>query len=227
MMAAHEPLVLGVVGVSRKPDERRVPLHPGHLDRIPDDLRPQRAARDRLRRAVRRRRRRAAAAGRRHPRPQRLDRGIRRPAPAQAPARRPPRHARRPGALGVAAPRAGRGDDPARTRQAPHHDRVRGDEPLGQRRHVRAARLPPEQRDRRVLLGAARAAAVRIDGRLRAAADRGRHRLRCDRAWRGHRPARARRARRARAHEPAHGIGGRPDPRRADDPVRPRRRART
>lgn len=39
-MTASAPLVLGVVGVSRKPDERRVPLHPGHLDRIPDDLRP-------------------------------------------------------------------------------------------------------------------------------------------------------------------------------------------
>ena len=40
-MAARTPLVLGVVGASRKPDERRVPLHPGHLDRIPDDLRPR------------------------------------------------------------------------------------------------------------------------------------------------------------------------------------------
>lgn len=39
-MAATTPLVLGVVGASRKPDERRVPLHPGHLDRIPDALRP-------------------------------------------------------------------------------------------------------------------------------------------------------------------------------------------
>ncbi|WP_137846028.1 N(5)-(carboxyethyl)ornithine synthase [Microbacterium sp. 2FI] len=39
-MASQVPLVLGVVGASRKPDERRVPLHPGHLDRIPDALRP-------------------------------------------------------------------------------------------------------------------------------------------------------------------------------------------
>lgn len=32
-------LTLGVIGASRKPDERRVPVHPGHFDRIPDDLR--------------------------------------------------------------------------------------------------------------------------------------------------------------------------------------------
>ena len=34
-------LTLGVVGTSRKPDERRVPLHPAHLDRIPEELRPR------------------------------------------------------------------------------------------------------------------------------------------------------------------------------------------
>jgi alanine dehydrogenase len=39
-MTSQAPLTLGVVGTSRKPDERRVPLHPGHLDRIPEDLRP-------------------------------------------------------------------------------------------------------------------------------------------------------------------------------------------
>ena len=32
---------LGVVGTSRKPDERRVPLHPRHLERIDADLRAQ------------------------------------------------------------------------------------------------------------------------------------------------------------------------------------------
>ena len=32
-------LTLGVVGTSRKPDERRVPIHPGHFDRIPVELR--------------------------------------------------------------------------------------------------------------------------------------------------------------------------------------------
>ncbi len=30
---------LGVIGSSRKPDERRVPIHPGHFDRIPEELR--------------------------------------------------------------------------------------------------------------------------------------------------------------------------------------------
>lgn len=37
-MTAAE-LTLGVIGTSRKPDERRVPMHPGHLERIPADLR--------------------------------------------------------------------------------------------------------------------------------------------------------------------------------------------
>ena len=32
-------LTLGVIGTSRKPDERRVPIHPGHFDRLPDELR--------------------------------------------------------------------------------------------------------------------------------------------------------------------------------------------
>lgn len=39
-MASQLPLTLGVAGASLKPDERRVPLHPGHLERIPDELRP-------------------------------------------------------------------------------------------------------------------------------------------------------------------------------------------
>ncbi|KQZ82266.1 alanine dehydrogenase [Microbacterium sp. Root166] len=30
---------LGVIGSSRKPDERRVPIHPGHFERLPEDLR--------------------------------------------------------------------------------------------------------------------------------------------------------------------------------------------
>ena len=32
-------LTLGVIGTSRKPDERRVPIHPAHFERIDDDLR--------------------------------------------------------------------------------------------------------------------------------------------------------------------------------------------
>ncbi|HXH35837.1 MAG TPA: N(5)-(carboxyethyl)ornithine synthase [Plantibacter sp.] len=31
--------VLGVIGSSRKPDERRVPIHPAHFERIPEELR--------------------------------------------------------------------------------------------------------------------------------------------------------------------------------------------
>ncbi|HWI31997.1 MAG TPA: N(5)-(carboxyethyl)ornithine synthase [Microbacterium sp.] len=34
-------MTLGVIGASRKPDERRVPIHPGHLDRLPEELRPR------------------------------------------------------------------------------------------------------------------------------------------------------------------------------------------
>lgn len=37
-MTAAE-LTLGVIGTSRKPDERRLPIHPGHLERIPAELR--------------------------------------------------------------------------------------------------------------------------------------------------------------------------------------------
>lgn len=32
-------LTLGVVGTSRKPDERRVPIHPAHFERLPNELR--------------------------------------------------------------------------------------------------------------------------------------------------------------------------------------------
>jgi len=39
-MTAQHPLTLGVVATSLKPHERRVPLHPGHLERLPDELRP-------------------------------------------------------------------------------------------------------------------------------------------------------------------------------------------
>ncbi len=34
-------LVLGVIGTSRKKDEKRVPIHPDHLSRIPEDIRKQ------------------------------------------------------------------------------------------------------------------------------------------------------------------------------------------
>ena len=32
-------LTLGVIGTSRKPDERRVPIHPAHFERLPSELR--------------------------------------------------------------------------------------------------------------------------------------------------------------------------------------------
>jgi alanine dehydrogenase len=34
-------LTLGVIGTSKKEDERRVPIHPGHLPRVPEDIRRQ------------------------------------------------------------------------------------------------------------------------------------------------------------------------------------------
>lgn len=39
MNVAPRPLVLGVLGRPRMPDEHRVPLHPAHLERIPPQLR--------------------------------------------------------------------------------------------------------------------------------------------------------------------------------------------
>lgn len=32
---------LGVIGTSKKEDERRVPIHPEHLSRLPEDIRKQ------------------------------------------------------------------------------------------------------------------------------------------------------------------------------------------
>jgi len=40
MSTAAAP-ILGVIGASLKPDERRVPIHPAHFDRLPDALRPR------------------------------------------------------------------------------------------------------------------------------------------------------------------------------------------
>ena len=34
-------LTLGVIGTSRKEDERRLPIHPEHLLRLPEDIRRQ------------------------------------------------------------------------------------------------------------------------------------------------------------------------------------------
>ncbi len=40
-MSTAAGLTLGVIGASRKPDERRVPIHPAHFERLPDELRPR------------------------------------------------------------------------------------------------------------------------------------------------------------------------------------------
>ena len=69
-------------------------------------------------------------------------------------------------------------------------DRLRGDEPLDRRRHLQRPRLPQEQRARGLLLGAARAAADRLDRRLRPPAARRGHQLRRHRPRRGHRRCR-------------------------------------
>ena len=34
-------LTMGVIGTSKKEDERRVPIHPEHLNRIPEHIRRQ------------------------------------------------------------------------------------------------------------------------------------------------------------------------------------------
>ena len=34
-------LSLGVIGTSRKEDEKRFPIHPDHLSRLPEDIRKQ------------------------------------------------------------------------------------------------------------------------------------------------------------------------------------------
>ena len=36
-----DKLTVGVIGTSKKEDERRYPIHPGHLSRIPEKLRNQ------------------------------------------------------------------------------------------------------------------------------------------------------------------------------------------
>ena len=111
---------------------------------------------------------------------------------------------------------------PAGHRPAADADRLRGDEPLGQRRRLRAARLPQEQRAGRLLLGAARARADRDDRHLRPPAERGRHRLRCDRPRRGDGAERARCPRRSGAHQPERRCRRLTDPLGADRAVRPR-----
>ena len=123
-------------------------------------------------------------------------------AAAQAAARGRRRDPRRADPVGLAALRPGHRAHPGRDRPSPDPDRLRGDEPLDARRHGRAARVPQEQRARRLLLGAPRAPAGGLHRGLRSPADRGRHRVRRDRARCSDRPQRARRARGRSADQP-------------------------
>lgn len=127
----------------------------------------------------------------------------------------------------MAALRPGPRAHPARHRPKADPDRLRGDEPPGAGRLVGPARVPQEQRARRVLLGVACPGVGGIDGRLRppvaCSGDRvRRHRSRC-----GHCAERPRCPRRRGAHQPRRGGGGVADPLRAAAAVRPRAGRRT
>ena len=111
---------------------------------------------------------------------------------------------------------------PARDRPAADPDRLRGDEPLDPGRSRRPARVPQEQRARRLLLGDPRTPAGGPDRRLRPPPDRGGDRVRRHRARRRDRAQRARRAPGRGADQPRRGRGGVADPLGADPAVRPR-----
>ena len=152
-------LNLGVLARSSKENERRLPLHPHHLDRIPVTSEPASTSN--------------VATGSATACPTTSWAGSPASGPVSSssgsatsscnPSRcsRHRRDARRAGPLGVAALRAGRGAHTAGHRPAIHADRLRGDEPLDQRRLVQPARLPQEQRACRLLL---RLHALQING---------------------------------------------------------------
>ena len=110
--ARMEQLSLGVVGTSRKPDERRLPIHPAHLGRIDADLR----RRIFLERGYGQRfgvsDERARAGGRRPALARAARRGVRRGPAAQAAGGGPRGAAPRAGPVGMAALRPGRGASP-------------------------------------------------------------------------------------------------------------------
>ena len=115
-----------------KPDERRLAIHPAHLERIDPVLRRrlflERGYGERFGFSDDAPR----AAGRRPALARGAARGVRRDHPAQAAGRGPRDAAPRPGRVGLAALRAGRADDAARDRPRADADRLRGDEPLDQ-----------------------------------------------------------------------------------------------
>ena len=132
-------LSLGVLGTSSKENEHRLPIHPRHVDRIDPDLRAriylEHGYGDRF--GVSDEDLAPLVGGHAH----RARRSSPRPTSCCCPSPRwPTSHepARRPGAVGLAALRAGRRADPGRDRQAAHPDRLGGDEPLDAEWRLRA-----------------------------------------------------------------------------------------
>ena len=191
--AEAQQLSLGVLARSRKPNERRLPIHPAHFSRIDPRVRPRiflehgygsdfGATDDALAEFV-------GGIGTREP----AHRRLRRHSVAQSPGRGSSGTQCGTSRLGLAALRAGCRPDADRHRSAADADRLRGDESLAGRRRVRPARLSQEQRARRLLLRPARHATGRDHRQLRPPAARRRHRVRRDRPRRRHRPERPRR----------------------------------
>ncbi len=218
-------LTLAVMANSRKENEHRLALDPRHLSRIPPELRPRVFLETGY----------GASQGftdaelaeyvggfGSH---EELVATLRHRAAAQADARRHRGTASQPGVLGLAALRPGQRTHPGGDRPPAHPDRVRGHEPLERRRFVLAARVPQEQRARRVLLGAACPAAHRLHRPLRTAPDSRGDRLRRHRPRRGHSAERPGDPRGRRADPTRHGSRRSPHPFGQDRPVRERRRA--
>ena len=215
-----EQLSVGIIARSRKESERRLAIHPRHLERIEPELRGRVLLETGYGEPFGMPGRAAAPTGRRPPPSRAPVRRRRRHPAAQTRAPGPGRDARGAGAVGLAALRAGRRDHPAGDRPATDGDRLRGDEPLDRGRGVQPSRAAQEQRARRVRLGPPRAVPRRVDRRLRPEADRGRHRVRGDRAGRRDGPGGDGGHRRRRPDAP--GRGGR----RVADPLRPARAVR-
>lgn len=163
-----DSLTLGIVGTSRKENERPAPSSPcrrSRRGRSRADL-----FRDGLRRAFRSPRCRDRPPRRRHPPARGVGRRMRCRAVAQAGGFRPRADGPRTGALRVGALRPGPGADAGGDRPPAHAPCLGEHEPLVLRRRVPPPRLPSEQRARRLRLGYARDAPRRSDGGLRAPA---------------------------------------------------------
>ena len=201
-------LTLGVIGTSRKPEERRVPIHPAHFERLPDELARSPDRRGRVRRALRRRGRRA-------------------PAPSSAASRLATRSSRHPTSCSSPSPRS-------KTSGGLRDGQVL----WGWPHLVQDERMTQLAVDKRLTIIAFEAMnhwgrdgafglhvfhmnnelagycsvlhALELcgsTGRLRPPAHRGRDRIRRDCARCGHGASRTRRARCARADQPPDGIG--------------------